>query len=133
MREGRAPQGARPYSLAVIPSEARDLTKPQGDSRVRSLSLKWQFFPLAKTDRRLSKVNVPMPTKTEEKPAVDKVTAARNKNLDLAIQQIAKDYGEGAIMRLGDDHIVDIDVIPNRKYSDRSCARRRRFSARPRR
>jgi recombination protein RecA len=53
-----------------------------------------------------------MPTKTEEKPAVDKVTAARNKNLDLAIQQIAKDYGEGAIMRLGGDQIVDIDVIP---------------------
>src|SRR5207249_12093110 len=38
--------------------------------------------------------------------------AARNKNLDLAIQQIAKDYGEGAIMRLGGERIVDIDVIP---------------------
>ena len=33
-------------------------------------------------------------------------------NLDLAIQQIAKDYGDGAIMRLGDEKIVDIDVIP---------------------
>ncbi len=53
-----------------------------------------------------------MATKTEEKPSVDKISAARNKNLDLAIQQIAKDYGEGAIMRLGDDKIVDIDVIP---------------------
>src|SRR5213594_2268953 len=53
-----------------------------------------------------------MATKTDEKTAVDKLTAARNKNLDLAIQQIAKDYGEGAIMRLGDEKIVDIDVIP---------------------
>jgi len=53
-----------------------------------------------------------MPTKTEEKTAEDKVTAARNKNLDLALQQIAKDYGDGAIMRLGDATIVDIDVIP---------------------
>ncbi|MDQ2867213.1 MAG: recombinase RecA [Verrucomicrobiota bacterium] len=53
-----------------------------------------------------------MPAKTEEKPALDKVTAARNKNLDLALQQIAKDYGDGAIMRLGDDQIVEIDVIP---------------------
>src|SRR3974377_615239 len=53
-----------------------------------------------------------MATKTEEKTATDKVTAARNKNLDLAIKQIAKDYGEGAIMRLGDEKIVDIDVIP---------------------
>src|ERR1700754_4219410 len=53
-----------------------------------------------------------MATKTEEKPAEDKVTAARNKNLDLALQQIAKDYGDGAIMRLGDEKVVDIDVIP---------------------
>ena len=53
-----------------------------------------------------------MATKTEEKTGENKVIAARNKNLDLAIQQIAKDYGEGAIMRLGDDKIVDIDVIP---------------------
>src|SRR4029453_11926741 len=53
-----------------------------------------------------------MPTKTEEKSGVDKVTAARNKNLDLAVQQIAKDYGEGAIMRLGGDKIVGIDAIP---------------------
>ena len=53
-----------------------------------------------------------MATKTEEKTGADKVTAARNKNLDLAIQQIAKDFGDGAIMRLGDEKIVDIDVIP---------------------
>src|SRR5947207_14232835 len=53
-----------------------------------------------------------MATKTEEKTAADKMSAARSKNLDLAIQQIAKDYGEGAIMRLGGERIVDIDVIP---------------------
>src|SRR5260221_10640540 len=53
-----------------------------------------------------------MAAKTEQKTSEDKVTAARNKNLDLAIQQIAKDYGEGAIMRLGAEKIVDIDVIP---------------------
>src|SRR5213595_132384 len=53
-----------------------------------------------------------MAAKTVEKTGENKVIAARNKNLDLAIQQIAKDYGEGAIMRFGDDKIVDIDVIP---------------------
>src|SRR3989454_1455223 len=53
-----------------------------------------------------------MPAKTAEKTGEDKVIAARNKNLDLAIQQIAKDFGEGAIMRLGDKAIVDIEVIP---------------------
>src|SRR6187431_1063853 len=53
-----------------------------------------------------------MAAKTEQKTSEDKLAAARNKNLDLAIQQIAKDYGEGAIMRLGAERIVDIDVIP---------------------
>src|ERR1700693_795478 len=53
-----------------------------------------------------------MATKTKERPAKSMFVAARNKNLDLAIQQIAKDYGEGAIMRLGGEKIADIDVIP---------------------
>src|ERR1700739_3823278 len=51
-----------------------------------------------------------MPTKTD--PSEDKLIATLNKNLDLAIQQIAKDYGDGAIMRLGDEKIADIEVIP---------------------
>ena len=42
----------------------------------------------------------------------DKLAAARKKNLDLAISQIQKDFGETAIMRLGDGHRVDVDVIP---------------------
>jgi recombination protein RecA len=44
--------------------------------------------------------------------ATDKATAARAKNLDLAIQAIAKDYGDGAIMRLGDASAVNIASIP---------------------
>jgi len=56
-----------------------------------------------------------MPVKSAElktEPAADKATAQRNKNLDLALQQIAKDYGDGAIMRLGDHSQTHIDVIP---------------------
>src|SRR2546428_7244034 len=53
-----------------------------------------------------------MAIKPDTEDGADEVTAARNKKLDLAIQQIAKDYGDGASMRLGDDKIVDIDVIP---------------------
>src|SRR5580693_8508232 len=54
-----------------------------------------------------------MATSTAEKPQEEsKVIAARNKNLDLAIQQIAKDYGDGAIMRLGDSQHMDVEVIP---------------------
>jgi recombination protein RecA len=56
-----------------------------------------------------------MPAKSAEpktETAVDKTSAQRNKNLDLALQQIAKDYGDGAIMRLGDHSQTNIDVIP---------------------
>ncbi len=41
-----------------------------------------------------------------------KLADARARNLDLAIQQIQKDYGEGAILRMGGDDKVDVSVIP---------------------
>jgi len=44
-------------------------------------------------------------------PADDKTT--RSKNLDLALQQIEKDYGSGAIMRLGDKTSMEVEVIPS--------------------
>lgn len=43
---------------------------------------------------------------------VDKAKEARIRNLDLAISQIHKEFGEAAIMRMGDEHRVDVDVIP---------------------
>ena len=49
---------------------------------------------------------------TEKPQEESKVIIARNKNLDLAIQQIAKDFGDGAIMRLGDSKQMDVEVIP---------------------
>jgi len=53
-----------------------------------------------------------MAAKNNEVVTADPASSARKKNLDLALQQIAKDYGEGAIMRLGDHQITPIDVIP---------------------
>ncbi len=52
-----------------------------------------------------------MATKSTTSKTDDKVALARKKNLDLAISQIQKDFGETAIMRLGDGHRVDVDVI----------------------
>jgi len=43
---------------------------------------------------------------------VNRVSEARAKNLDLAISQIQKDFGEAAIMRLGSDTRMDVEVIP---------------------
>ena len=36
----------------------------------------------------------------------------RVKAMDQALAQVEKQFGKGAIMRLGDDHKVDVDVIP---------------------
>jgi recombination protein RecA len=53
-----------------------------------------------------------MAVKNNDVAAADPASAARKKNLDLALQQIAKDYGEGAIMRLGDERVTAVVVIP---------------------
>ena len=56
-----------------------------------------------------------MAKKSKESTAdaqAQKISDARAKNLDLAISQIQKDFGEGSIMRLGDAQRVDVDVIP---------------------
>jgi len=42
----------------------------------------------------------------------NRIAEARSKNLDLAISQIQKDFGEAAIMRLGSDNQMDVEVIP---------------------
>jgi recombination protein RecA len=50
--------------------------------------------------------------KSEEPVPEEKSNIQRNKNLELAIQQIAKDYGSEAIRRLGDHSTSAVDVIP---------------------
>jgi len=64
----------------------------------------------AAAEPKAKKVAAAAPTADEK--AAAKLSAARAKNLDLAIQQIQKDYGENAIIRMGDEHKVDVDVIP---------------------
>ena len=64
----------------------------------------------AAAEPKTKKVAAAAPTADEK--AAAKLSAARAKNLDLAIQQIQKDYGENAIIRMGDEHKVDVDVIP---------------------
>ncbi|MFT3990888.1 MAG: recombinase RecA [Luteolibacter sp.] len=49
---------------------------------------------------------------SSEDAASEKLAEARKRNLDLAISNIQKEFGEAAIMRMGDGHRVDVDVIP---------------------
>lgn len=52
-------------------------------------------------------------TKSKAALAADeKLNGARAKNLEIALQQIQKDFGEGSIMRLGGGEVADVDVIP---------------------
>ncbi len=53
-----------------------------------------------------------MAKSTETAQDDSKQNAARNRNLDLALQQIHKDFGEGSIMRLGANQQMDVEVIP---------------------
>lgn len=53
-----------------------------------------------------------MSNETPLSPEAEKLAAARNRNLDLALSQIQKDFGENAIMRLGDNVKMEVDVIP---------------------
>jgi len=53
-----------------------------------------------------------MSNETPLSPEEEKLAAARKRNLDLALSQIQKDFGENAIMRLGDNVKMEVDVIP---------------------
>ena len=51
------------------------------------------------------------PTDARSAEAI-KLSAVRARDLESAISSITKTYGEGSIMRLGDSHVVKIEVIP---------------------
>ena len=55
-----------------------------------------------------------MAKKKEKKLAVGRIGDAdeKKKALSAALQHLEKDFGAGAIMRLGDDKIEDVEVIP---------------------
>src|SRR5271166_6521045 len=60
-----------------------------------------------------SEVNDPVTTtETLGVNVSDPARLARKKNLELALERIAKEFGEGAIMRLGGNHVSPIEVIP---------------------
>ncbi|MBI4663419.1 MAG: recombinase RecA [Verrucomicrobia bacterium] len=58
------------------------------------------------------KANAEKPSPEPRPAETPKPSAARQRDLETAISAITKTYGEGSIMRLGDAHRVQIDVIP---------------------
>lgn len=63
-----------------------------------------------KSDPRNSMASSSSPKGNDKE--VNRIAEARAKNLDLAISQIQKDFGETAIMRLGAETHMDVEVIP---------------------
>jgi recombination protein RecA len=53
-----------------------------------------------------------MAAKSDSPEKENSTSAARRRDLDLILQTIAKEYGDGAIMRLGDAHKMEVEVIP---------------------
>ena len=50
---------------------------------------------------------------TAKKGAAEDPRAARLSALNQAMESIEKSFGRGAVMRLGDDAVEDVDVIPS--------------------
>ena len=48
----------------------------------------------------------------EKETSETNVSEERSKALKLAIEKIEKDFGKGAIMKLGDKATVNVDAIP---------------------
>jgi hypothetical protein len=73
-------------------------------------------FPCCRNSRKNTPVSI-LPVRAYATdngiaPNPDALSAARRKYLDDALEQIAKDFGEGAIMKLGDNRAVPVEVIP---------------------
>ena len=49
--------------------------------------------------------------KEELKKVEAKVAEGKSQALDLAIAQISKEFGEGSIMKLGENHKVDVELL----------------------
>ena len=52
-----------------------------------------------------------MADKESKKAAAASAAPDRDKNLNVTLAQIEKEFGKGSIMRLGDNHTVDVPVI----------------------
>jgi len=51
------------------------------------------------------------PAKVSSAPAVTTVDPAARKNVELAVSAITKQFGEGSIMRLGDNHKMTVETV----------------------
>ncbi len=97
----------------LSPTATKDGTETATKSKKKTTpkSSKKAAPETASTSRSNTPTNRTMASKSAAKEK-NPIAEARAKNLDLAISQIQKDYGEAAIMRLGADTAMDVETIP---------------------
>ncbi len=110
--------------LKTSPTDTKSTAKPNSATKIAADSATAEPADTADAPAREIKPSTPTMAKSKSTSSnsgsssaasdagENRIAAARAKNLDLAISQIQKDYGEGAIMRLGEERNVDIDSIP---------------------
>ena len=64
------------------------------------------------TEEKTSKKGAKAAAEASQKKSPAPVSAEKLKALQVAMDKIDKAYGRGSIMKLGDDNVEDIDVIP---------------------
>jgi len=57
------------------------------------------------------------PSKTKKETEATNVSSGKEQALQLAVDQIEKQFGKGSIMRLGEAHKIDIETIPSGSIS----------------
>ena len=98
MQPGKVP----PYQIEIVMSTVAAKPKPMANQKAPSA-------PSSPEEKTSSTKAAATPVKDK---AAQKMAEARKKNLDLAISSIQKEFGETAIMRMGDENCMDVDVIP---------------------
>ncbi len=103
MQPGKVP----PYQIEIVMSTVAAKPKPMSNQKASAASSSSQ----EKTPSSKAAASPASSAPARDK-AAEKMAEARKKNLDLAISSIQKEFGETAIMRMGDEHCMDVDVIP---------------------
>lgn len=115
--KSEAQSPASPENSPAEQAPASEAEEPKATSSVSrksspntTASPKTAKKAVAKSDKPDPRNSMASPKSNDKE--VNRIAEARAKNLDLAISQIQKDFGEAAIMRLGTDTHMDVEVIP---------------------
>ena len=95
-----------PLHTSTIPPFCKKKMDLERNSQFFTL---WLYLSLPAAGRT-GKLSIDM--SKEISPEQEKLQAQRQRALDAAMLQIQKDFGEAAIMRLGDKKTMEVEVIP---------------------